>query len=256
MTSISAIINTFNEEHNIRECLETLKWVDEIILVDMHSDDSTVEIAREYTQNIYFYERMGYVEPARNFAIQQATKDWILIVDADERVPEALAADIRRVIENPVSHVAFRIPIQDFMFGKWIKHGIWKYQKLIRLFKRGTCHWPEMVHSQPTIDGSTGHCLEHPILHFSHLTVSKFIMKLNTYTDIEAQDLYDKGIRKNLFLGFLASIRKFLMEFFVFQGFRDRGHGFLLAVLMALYTFSTRAKLWVLWYKHDHNSAF
>ncbi len=84
---ISVLINTFNEERNIKNCLESVSWADEIIIVDMYSDDKTVDIAKNYTDKIYYFERMGYADPARQFALKKATHEWVLIVDADEMVP-------------------------------------------------------------------------------------------------------------------------------------------------------------------------
>jgi|YNPNPStandDraft_1061719.scaffolds.fasta_scaffold28527_3 glycosyltransferase involved in cell wall biosynthesis len=250
--SLSVVINTFNEEKNIRDCLETVRWADEIIVVDMYSDDRTVEIAREYTDKIFFHERTYYVEPARNFAISQASCDWFLILDADERIPPELRDEIIETIQNPGDYVAFRILRRDYMFGRWINYGIWRHQQMARLFRKGSCHWPDRVHTQPIVNGPIG-MLKTPFPHFSHRTIERFIAKLNLYTSLEAQEKYKQGIRTSLFVSFLSACIRFAKEYVAYQGFRDGGHGLILAILMAVYQFTTNAKLWELWYKHDHN---
>lgn len=251
--TLSVVINTLNEESNIRDCLECVTWADEIIIVDMHSDDRTVEIARKYTNKIYSHERVGFVEPARNFAIQQATGDWILIIDADERVSPELQAEIQEILQTDSEYVSYRIPMREYMFGRWIDHGNWKYEKLLRLFRSGTVKWPTKIHGQPTLEGKMG-LLRESLAHYSHLTVGRFIKKLNQYTDVEAQQWYEKGEHRGLIRAAIGGIIRFCKEYILFQGFRDGGHGFILAILMAVYDFAAGAKLWVLWYKHNHHT--
>ncbi|MCD6364169.1 MAG: glycosyltransferase family 2 protein [Synergistetes bacterium] len=120
---ISAIVHTFNEEHNIRNCLESVKWADEIVIIDMYSEDKTVEIAREYTDKIYFFERKGYADPARQFGIDQASCKWILIVDADEMIPKRLSQRLKEIAEKDEADVVY-IPRRNFLFGKPLKGGV------------------------------------------------------------------------------------------------------------------------------------
>ncbi len=248
---ISAIINTLNEEKNIRACLESVKWVDEIILVDMYSDDSTIEIAKEYTDKIYFHDRIGYVEPARNFAIQKTNNTWVLVIDADERVTTELQYEICDLIQKDTEYAALRIFFQENIFGKKIHYGSWQYQKHTRLFRKDKCNWPANVHGSPLINGETGD-LQGVIEHYSHLTIGHFLNKLNTYTTIEAREWFDKGVRKTLFNCFYYGGGKFLKEFIYYRGYKDGQHGLILAALYGIYYFAARVKLWELWYKHDH----
>lgn len=247
---LSVVINTLNEERNIRECLETVKWADEIVIVDMYSDDKTIEIAKEYTDRIFFHERVGYSDPARNFAVNQATGDWILVVSADERVTPKLGEEIRNLLRGNPRFDAYKIYFQEYMFGKLIHYGTWQYHKHIRLHKAGYCDWPTTVHTAPVVKGTIGD-LEGVIEHYSHLTIGHFINKLNTYTTIEAREWFDKGIRKSLFNCFYYGFGKFFKEFFYYRGYKDGKHGLILAALYGIYYFSARIKLWELWYKHD-----
>jgi hypothetical protein len=137
------------------------------------------------------------------------------------------------------------------MFGKFVEHGSWRLEAPVRLFRRGQVHWPATIHRGPTIQGSVGR-LSHPFIHVAHTTVARFVEKLNRYTDIEAEALFESGARSNLALACLGALRAFLGQYVRLQGYRDGGHGLVLAVLMAFYYFSTRAKLWTLWYMSQH----
>jgi len=246
--TLSVIVNTLNEERNIAACLDLATWADEIVVVDMQSDDRTVEIARQYTDKVFLHERSGYVEPARNYAMKQAKGDWLLILDADERITPALRAELEAVTANPGEMVAFRIPIRDYMFGRWVRHGNWKYQKLIRLVKRGIGRWSGAVHQQMQVDGQIG-TLANPLDHYSHTTIARFLAKMNTYTSVEAHERFTAGERATPAGAVIHAGVQFMKEYGVYQGFRDGGHGIALAGLMAAYVFSTRIKLWEIAYK-------
>lgn len=248
---LSVVINTLNEEHNIRDCLETIKWADEIVIVDMYSDDNTVAIAKEYTDKICFHERVGYVEPARNFALQQASHNWVLILDADERVTMNLRREIVELVEKDSIYAAFSIYFHEHIFGKKILYGSWQYEKNIRLVKKDKCTWPIQIHISPVINGEIGELIG-VLEHNSHLTISHFISKLNTYTSIEAREWFDKGVRKSLINCFYYGVGKFLKELIYYRGYKDGQHGLVVAALFGIYYFVARVKLWELWYKQDH----
>jgi glycosyltransferase involved in cell wall biosynthesis len=247
---LSVVINTLNEAHNIRACLEAVSWADEIIVVDMHSDDATVAIAREYTDHVYQHERLGYVEPARNFALQQATGEWVLVLDADERVTPELKQEISAVLHGQTEHAAYRIPYEDYFFGKLVQWGSWQHHKHVRLHRRGQVSYSSVIHSAPIINGSIGE-MKGAIQHYSHLTIAIFLSKMNTYTDIEAQHWFKQGTRVRLSKAFYYGMGKFLKEFIYYRGYRDGGHGCVLAALMGIYYFVLRVKVWERWYKHD-----
>lgn len=251
--TLSVVINTLNEETNLPGCLENIRWADEIIVVDMHSDDRTVEIARQYTDKVFFFGRMGYVEPARNFAISQATGDWVLVLDADERITDALRDAVESIMHQDVAEAAYRTQISEYMFGKIARHGSWPLVKHARLFRRGKCRWLDTIHSTPVIDGPIGTIERGEIRHYSHLTIGHFLSKLNRYTDIEARQWYDEGVRKSLLNAIYYGLGKCLKEYIYYGGYKDGGHGLILAVLWGFYYFTARVKLWELWYKYDHD---
>ena len=152
MTEISVVVNTWNEEENIRRCLSSVKWADEIVVVDMHSTDKTVEIARKFGAKVFFHQYTGYVEPARNFALRCAQGKYILVLDADETTPATLARKLKKIAkENKFDFV--RIPRKNIIFGKWIKHSRWWPDYNIRFFKKGKVTWSDKIHSVPLIRG-------------------------------------------------------------------------------------------------------
>lgn len=253
METVTAIIITKNEAENIAACLDSLKWVDEIIVVDSGSVDDTCAIAQRYTENVVIHAWSGYSEQ-KNFGHTLAHGDWILSIDADERISPELQREIQTLLAGkPASTLcdAYRIPIRDWMFGKFADYGSWPHQRHIRFYRKGRAVWQGSVHEGVQVQGKIG-SFHNPMLHYSHTTIHGFIHKLNRYTDIEAEDMYSKGIRVSLVRAVFGAIRAFLGQYIRLQGFRDGGHGLILAIMMAFYYFTTRAKLWSIWYMREH----
>src|SRR2546422_1482230 len=156
MQSIAAVVITKNEERNITACLESLKWVGEIIVVDAESSDRTVELAKAYTSKVFVRPWPGY-GPQKNFAMAQATADWILIVDADERVSDELRDEIQALLYKPGPTVAYRIPRRNFYYGNWIR-GAGQYpDPQLRVIRRGRGSYNDLpVHEHLEVDGPIG----------------------------------------------------------------------------------------------------
>jgi GT2 family glycosyltransferase/glycosyltransferase involved in cell wall biosynthesis len=187
---ISAVINTLNEERNLEDALRSVAWVDEIVVVDMHSDDSTREIAEVHGARVLLHDRTGVVEPARNYALQQATGDWILCLDADERVPEPLARALDAITRRGDVDVV-DVPFRNWLCGRWMEATGWGGGDWhVRFFRRGYVEWSDRVHTSPRItgrharlpfDGANG------ILHFNYDDLQHFVDKTNRYTGKEAE---------------------------------------------------------------------
>jgi glycosyltransferase involved in cell wall biosynthesis len=254
---LTVVINTLNEQAHIAECIQSVRpTATEVVVCDMYSDDDTVAIARELGAKIVYHERTGYVEPARNYAVEQANGDWILVLDADERLTPELRQEIQGILNSavPESEVvnAYGIPRRNWMFGKYVEHGSWKYEAPVRLYRKGCVTWRDAIHQGPLVTGQVRN-LKHSMLHLAHPTIERFLSKLNAYTEIEARQFFTRGVRIGLGRSVWGAARAFLGQYVRLQGFRDGGHGFILALLMSFYYFATRAKLWALWYQHDHN---
>src|SRR3990167_5640085 len=154
MAKISVVINTLNEEKLLKNCLESVKWADEIIVCDMHSDDESAKVAKNFGAKVVLHKRVNFVEPARNFAISKVTNDWVLILDPDEEVSEKLAKRLQQIAEkmNQINFV--RIPRKNLIFGKWMKAAMWWPDYNIRFFKKGQVSWKNEIHSRPEVRGN------------------------------------------------------------------------------------------------------
>lgn len=243
---LSVVLTVYNEEENIKTCLESVKWADEIIVVDDSSTDDTVSIAKKYTSKIYPHKSAGYVEPSRNFAISKATGDWILLLDADETIPNDLAKKIKEVINSEGVDYVW-IPRKNIIFGKWIQNQGWWPDYNVRLFKKGTVTWKDKIHSKPEINGEGIYIQPEEdlaILHQNYKSVSQFLKKLDKYTDVEAQEFIQdkKHFSKELLLS--KPTEEFLTRMFAFKGYEDSYHGLLLSSLQAFSAQIVMAKVW------------
>lgn len=250
MNKLSVVIITKNEERNIADCLETVKWADEIVIVDSLSTDRTVEIAKKYTDKIFLRQFTNYGDQ-KNFGTEQASNLWILSIDADERISLLLKNEILNAIKQ-TDYDGYWIPLLDYMFGKKIEHGGWYPQYHLRLYKKDKGKWVREVHEFVTVNGKVGH-LKNPLLHFSHLTISNFIQKLDRYTTMEAKNLFAQQKKTNVFNIICLPLVVFIYKFFYRLGFIDGIHGLFLTVSLAYYHFAKHTKLWELWFKNHAN---
>ena len=244
MATLSAIVIAKNEERNIAGCLESLSFADEIIVVDSGSEDNTKKIAERFTEKIYVTEWKGY-GGTKQYALERVGGDWVLWVDADERVPAELAQEILNVVaENSLS--GYRMPRKAFFLGRWIRYGGWYPGYVIRLFQREKGRFgEERVHERLIVDGPIGK-LNEPLLHYTDDSIHHYFDKFNAYTTLAAQDLVDKSKRASLLDLLFRPIHMFLRMYVLRVGYLDGREGFLLAVFSAHYVFTKYAKLWEL----------
>ena len=247
MAAISVVINTLNEEENLPRALASVKnLADEFIVVDMHSTDKTVDIAKEFGAQVYSHEKTGYVEPARNFAIDKATKEWVLILDADEEVSDSLALKLKQIVKNPQADY-YRLPRKNINFRRWIKNSRWWPDFNIRFFRKGTVSWSEIIHSVPM---TTGKGLDLPaeekyaILHYNYTSISKYIERMNRYTDVQARVLLQKEYKFVWRDLIRKPLQEFLSRYFAGEGYKDGIHGLSLALLQAFSELTLYLKIW------------
>jgi len=243
--TISAVIHVFNERDFIEPCLKSLGWVDEIVIIDQGGSDGGIEICKSYTQRIVPHPPVPVVEMARNFGIEQASGDWILVLDPDERVSGKLASTLRDVSESS-SADAYSLARSTWIFGREIRHTGWNSDSQVRFFKRGKVRWPQQVHSLPeiagvvaSIDASQG-C----IVHENYVSLTQFLDKLNRYTTDEALRLRRENRPFHFLKLFYQPAREFFSRFIKCKGYKDGFVGFLLSLLMAFYWQMTYMKLW------------
>lgn len=240
---VSVVVITRNEEENIASCLASAAWADEIIVLDDNSTDGTVGIARRFTDRI-FSRKMDVEGAHRNYAYSLARNDWVLSLDADERVSEELASEIRELFRDPLKDKAYTIPIRTYIGKRWIRYGGWYPAGKVRLFDRRSFKYDEVgVHPRVFIQGSCGH-LKNDILHYSYRDFHDFFESLNNQTTLEARKWFNERRR----IGFFGMCRKFvdrfLRAYILKQGFRDGFLGLAAAYGNGLYQFMSYAKYW------------
>lgn len=240
---ISALILTRNEQDMIEDCLEQLDFADEIIILDQNSKDKTRKIASKYTDKI-FLSRSDDFSKNRNELRDRAKGEWLLYVDADERLSSDLISEIRaKISEN--QHGAYKIPRKNFVLGKWLKHGGWWPDYVPRLFKRDKLiRWAGIVHESPQIDGDFGY-LKNPIEHLTARSMSKMLEKSIKWAKIEA-DLYVKSTNpKVTFTKVIkAPISEFFSRYILKLGILDGRVGLIEAVYQAIHRVMVLAYLW------------
>lgn len=248
-SKLSVVINTLNEEKNIARAINSIKdLADEIIVVDMKSDDKTVEVAKKLGATVYEHARTNYVEPARNFAISKTTGDWILILDADETVSHTLLKKIRMILKQGKAHY-YRIPRKNVIFGKWMRHSRWWPDYNIRLFKKGYVSWGDEIHSIPitTGVGADLKALEkYALNHYHYSSLEQFIDRMNRYTSIQAKN----KLKENYKFSWQDLISKpsneFFSRFYFGKGYKDGLHGVAMAGLQAFSELVLYLKIWQL----------
>lgn len=253
--TISAVILARNEEQNIRNCLETVRWCDEIVVVDMQSTDRTVAIAGEYTDRIFTHEIVSAFDIAKKYAVEQAVGEWILLIDADEMIPVALADKLRALVGDDSCDVV-EIPFNHYIMGAWVRHSGWGYTPLPRLFRQGSIRFEKTIHGYMHIeDGARVDRLppsdEGCIIHFNYTDSRHFMEKLNRYTGVEAEHLYERGQKFSYQGLFTAALREFHGRYVKGKGYRDGVRGFALSAMMTFYRVLTHIKLWELHEFHD-----
>lgn len=241
---ITATIITFNEERNIADALNSLSWTDEIILVDSESTDRTVEIARQYTDRIFIRPWPGYAQQ-KNFAAEQSTNDWILNLDADERVSDELAREIVKLKSEYSSDAAgFEMPRLTWYLGRWIKHSGWYPDYKLRLYDRTRGQWSgDYVHESVEVGGRIER-LQNDIHHYTVRNSSDHHERLDRYTTLAAREQLAKGNRASLASLLFSPLSSFIRSYIFKRGFLDGLPGLAIAQFAAHYVFLKNLKLW------------
>lgn len=256
MANITALVHITNSKETLPQCLDSLAWVETVLVIDMESSDGSVEIARQYPNvKVFSHKNAGYVEPARNFALQKVKTDWTLIVDADEEVPPELAQTLQEIAEtNDTSTPIYFLSRKNIIFDQWIAHTGWWPDYQLRFFRTGTVTWPEEIHAQPQLQGKSSELPAKPelaLLHHNYQTVEQFIDRMNRYTSIEVAHHQNGQHGHNAHktsenIDRLPTIfsQEFSRRYFAEEGYADGRHGIALAYLQSLYQITTALKSW------------
>ncbi len=242
MQKVTAIIPTFNEEHNIEAAIESVKWADEILVVDSYSIDKTVNIAKEKGATIIQRE-YEHSASQKNWAIPQAKYEWIFLLDADERVDEHLKMEIKNVLKSEVNSDAYWIKRRNFFMGSEIKYSGWQGDKVIRLFKRDLCKYEnKSVHAEILCNGEIGK-LKNSLTHYTFKDVFHYLEKWDRYTTMSATDRSNRGEKPNLFHFLVKPTYRFFSDYFLRLGFLDGMTGFIVCVLNCTSVFMRHLKV-------------
>jgi len=239
---ISAIVLTKDEEKNIEECLKALKWCNEIIVIDDYSEDKTVEIAEKLGERVFKHHLNNDFAQQRNFALRQARGNWVLFVDADERITPELAKEIKQEVKKDERY-AFVFKRQDFFMGKPLKHGESAKVRLLRMAKKNG-KWERAIHEVWKTKWRTK-TLKNPILHYSHPTISQFLFQINFHSTLHAKALREEGVKFSLFRLIFNPLGKFCQNYIWRLGFLDGTAGLIMALMMSFHSFLARAKLFL-----------
>lgn len=245
MLSITVVVSAWNEQAKLARCLASVKWADEIIVIDSSSTDETPQIAKKFTSKVIRRLNNPMLNVNKNFGFTKATGDWILSLDADEEISRELAEEIKQVLQQENSMVGYWMPRKNIIFGKWIKYGLWWPDKQLRLFKKNSGKFPCVhVHEYIKLEGQTGE-LKSSLTHYNYETISQFIRKMD---DLYSVSEVDKLTKSNYQLVWYDAIRfplsDFLKIYFAQEGYKDGLHGLILAMLQAWYAFIVFAKIW------------
>jgi glycosyltransferase involved in cell wall biosynthesis len=239
---VSIIIIAGNEENNIEDCLRSVLWSDDIVVVNSCSKDRTVEYAKKYTDRVFLKEWEGYAKQ-KAYSLSLARNKWVLSIDADERVTKELKDEIASILRSENVFDGYFIPRRNYFLGKWIKSCGWYPGYQLRFFIREkTTLTDRKVHEGFVVDGLTGH-LKGDLIHYTHPNIEYIISKINEYSSLQAEE---KCVRKksrwyNIIINPLIA---FLQHFFLRKGFTDGIHGFLVSIIHALTNLLTYIKIW------------
>jgi glycosyltransferase involved in cell wall biosynthesis len=238
---VSVVVITKNEEDNIADCLKSVSWADELIVLDDDSADRTVAIAKEHTEKV-LSRKMDIEGRHRNYAYSLAKNNWVLSLDADERVSKELEEELKALFKGEMKDKAYSMPIKNYIGKRWIKYGGWYPAPKVRLFDKRYFKYEEVeVHPRAFIDGSCGR-LTKDVLHYSYKDYHEFFQSLNNQTTLEAKKWFKEKRRINFLKMYRKAISRFLKAYLQKKGFKDGLLGFVVSYGGGLYQFMSYVK--------------
>ena len=241
MEKISVTIITKNEEKNIGRCLESLKWADEIVVVDTDSDDRTVEICKQYTDRVFTETWHGYGKQ-KNICAAKTQNRWILNIDSDEVVTPESAEEIQKVMKEGPQYPVYHLPRKNYFGDRWVRFGGWYPDRILRLYDKEKVAFSEtQVHERLAPDENTG-SLKNALIHYSYSDREDYIQRQDRYSTLYAQEKISNGFRANWTHLYLRPPFAFFKNYILKQGFMDGYLGFFLAKISVSYTHQKYAK--------------
>lgn len=245
MKTLSVVVSVWNEEGKIARCLNSVKWANEIVIVDNSSTDATVKIAQKFTSKIFHRPNYSMLNINKNFGFEKASSDWILSLDGDEEITPAGAKEIQNAINDQKEINGYWLPRKNIIFGKWIRHGLWWPDRQLRLFRKGLGKFPcRHIHEYLEVDGPTSE-FDEPYIHNNYDSISQFIRKMESlYSESEVEKLLSANYQLTWVDALRFPVSDFVKIYFAQEGYKDGLHGLVLALLQAFYALVVFAKLW------------
>jgi len=242
---LSVAIITKNEEVRLPDCLASIDFADDVVVVDSESTDRTVEVARAAGARVFVEPWRGF-GPQKQYAVDQCRNRWVLILDADERIPPETAIALRYLVTGGADCDAYSILRKNYYTDRLIRHGSWQNDRVTRLFDKTVCYMPsQMVHESLVVNGTVGR-MDSPILHYARTDLHQSVDKLNRYSTIGAREMFQRGRVTSMAEAILRSLWCFGYNYILRAGFLDMSAGFIIAVSDAVETFFKYAKLYEL----------
>ena len=242
---ITAIIPTLNEEIHINAAINSVSFADEIIVIDSFSSDKTVEIAKSLKVRL-LQRKFDDFSSQKNYAIEQATHDWIYVLDADERVTDLLRKEILHKVKDPKGVVGFYVYRTFYFIGKKINYSGWQRDKVVRLFKKAHCKYDgKLVHERLLVNGDVAF-LTNKLEHYSYRSYDHYIQKLNHYSSLKAKSLFEQHKKVTPFHILIKPPVRFIIHYFIRLGFLDGFPGFIISVVQSYGVLTRYIKLWLL----------
>jgi len=243
--SITAVILTKNEENNIKDCIDLLSFCEEVILIDDYSTDDTENIAKEKGALVFKRKLDGDFSKQRNFGLKKASYNWVLFVDADERVTSRLKKEIlKETGKKKGKYTGFYIKRKDIVFGKELSHGENSSLYFLRLGRKNAGKWKRIVHEEWEINKDTKK-LKNILVHYPHTSMKSFVNKINHYSSLHAKAKIKEKSRSSLIKIVVFPLLKFFNNYILRLGFLDGTAGFIVALMMSFHSYLAWSKLWI-----------
>ncbi len=242
MNTLSVILISYNAAKTLAQCLDSVRWAHEIIVLDAHSTDDTLAIAQRYTPQVYSADWEGFGKQ-KNKALDKATQEWVLSLDSDEVITPELAAEIQQVLNANSEYQAYYLPRHSYFCNRLIRHGDWGKDRVLRLFKRGSGRFDNApVHEKLILEGPTT-VLKNPMLHYTAPSLTQVLEKMNRYSSLGAEKKLAAGKTSSLRQALLHGLWAFVRCYILRAGFLDGRAGFVLAVTVAEGTYYRYLKM-------------
>lgn len=247
---LAVLILTYNEEHNIADCIGSASFADEVIIIDSGSTDKTLEIAEKLGATCVFHPITEGFAAQRNFALTQTEAEWVLYLDADERLSQEAAEEIGSIVAEGIP-AAYQIVRFNVLFGCMVRHGTYSPDCILRLYPRAHIHWEDLVHERPRVDLPVKKLRSH-MLHYTYTSWDRYFFKFNQYTSLMAEQMHQKGRKAYITDILLRPLFAFLRGYIFKSGWRDGMTGLIFALLHLFYTMTKYAKLYYLWQENSN----